>query len=50
MAYKHEVLSQVKADLLETMDNSFEATDELVKNTIPQRIISALVRVFSPML
>lgn len=48
--YKHEVLSQVKADLLETMDKSIAATDELVKNTISQRIISALVRVFSPML
>jgi cardiolipin synthase len=48
--YKHEVLSQIKDDMERTMGQSIEMTDKLIKNTLSQRFIGALVRVFSPML
>lgn len=48
--YKHEVLSQIKEDLENTMDTSIEVTDGLIKETILQRLIRAIVRALSPML
>ncbi len=48
--YRHDVLQQVKADMLSTMAQSLEMTEKTISNTILQRIIRALVRVFSPML
>ncbi|MBO5208859.1 MAG: cardiolipin synthase [Lachnospiraceae bacterium] len=48
--YKHEVLSQIKEDMEGTMKQSIEMSDDLIKNTLLQRFIRAVVRVFSPML
>ena len=48
--YKHEVLSQIKEDIYNTLEQSIEMNDELIKNTVGQRIIRALVRALSPML
>lgn len=48
--YNHEVISQIKDDLQNTMDQSIEVKDGLIKETIMQRIIRAIVRALSPML
>jgi len=48
--YKHDVLKQVKDDLVRTMERSIEVGDGFIKETLAQRIIRALVRAFSPML
>lgn len=48
--YKHEVLGQIKEDLQKTMDQSIEVKDGLIKETIMQRLIRAIVRALSPML
>ena len=48
--YKHDVLSHIKVDIDNTLKQSIEMTDELIKNTIGQRIIRAFVRTLSPML
>lgn len=48
--YNHEVISQIKDDLQNTMDQSIEVKDGLIKETIIQRIIRAIVRALSPML
>lgn len=48
--YKHEVLGQIKDDLVNTMNQSIEVTDGLIKETIMQRLIRAVVRALSPML
>lgn len=48
--YKHKVLSQIKEDMNNTMGQSLQMTEKLIKNTFSQRVIRALVKVFSPML
>ena len=48
--YKHEVLGQIKDDLENTISKSIEVTDGLIKETILQRLIRAVVRALSPML
>lgn len=48
--YRHEVLGQIKEDMEGTMSRSICMNNEQMKNTIPQRIIRALVRALSPML
>ena len=48
--YRHEVLTQIKADISNTMAQSLEMTDERIRDTLVQRLIRVLVRVFSPML
>lgn len=48
--YKHEVLEQIKNDLTDTMNKSIKIEEGLIKNTLPQRVIRALVRVLSPLL
>ena len=48
--YKHEVLADIKADMKNTMKQSILMKDELMKNTLGQRFIRAVVRIFSPML
>lgn len=48
--YKHEVLETIKEDMMNTMKKSLEVNEELLKDTILQRLIRVLVRVFSPML
>ncbi|MGN0695233.1 MAG: cardiolipin synthase [Oscillospiraceae bacterium] len=48
--YKHEVLGQIREDMLSTMEQSISVGDDMIKNTVPQRIIRALVRVLSPLL
>ncbi|MGN0657219.1 MAG: cardiolipin synthase, partial [Ruminiclostridium sp.] len=48
--YKHEVLAEIKEDVTTTIEQSIEMTRNNIKNTVPQRIIRALVRAFSPML
>lgn len=48
--YKHEVLGQIKEDMQETMKKSLHMTDNMIKNTLEQRFIRALVRALSPML
>lgn len=48
--YKHDVLSEVKADFLGTMEQSIEITDGYIKENLLQKLIRTLVRVFSPML
>ena len=48
--YKHEALEQIKEDVVHTMEQSLEMSDESIKDTLVQRLIRILVRVFSPML
>ena len=48
--YKHEVLSQVKDDMENTMGVSIFMNDEKMKDTLGQRFIRAVVRAVSPML
>lgn len=48
--YKHEVLSQIKDDLEGTMAKSLKMKEKLIKNTLFQRFIRAVVRAVSPML
>lgn len=48
--YKHEALRQIKDDLLSTMGQSIEMKEELLKDTLLQRFVRALVRALSPML
>lgn len=48
--YRHDVLSQIKEDMLSTMEQSVHILDDTIKNTIPQRIIRAFVRALSPLL
>ncbi|MBQ7943372.1 MAG: cardiolipin synthase [Lachnospiraceae bacterium] len=48
--YRHEVLSEIKDDICHTFTQSILMNNEEVKNTIPQRIIRAVVRAISPML
>lgn len=48
--YRHEVLETIKNDVSNTMKQSLGVTDELIKDTLVQKLIRVLVRVFSPML
>ncbi|MBQ9766312.1 MAG: cardiolipin synthase [Lachnospiraceae bacterium] len=48
--YNHEVLKEVKADLENTMGISISIEENSIKNTLLQRFIRAVVRIFSPML
>lgn len=48
--YRHEVLTQIKDDMKETMKQSIPVTDDLIKDTVMQRFIRAVVKVVSPML
>ena len=48
--YKHDVLSEIKADLMGTMEQSIEIKEGYIKENLLQKLIRALVRVFSPML
>ncbi|MBE5949768.1 MAG: cardiolipin synthase [Lachnospiraceae bacterium] len=48
--YKHNVLSEVKEDMHETMLKSIEITNNTFKNTLLKRGIRALVRALSPLL
>lgn len=48
--YKHEVLSEIKNDIRGTMNRSIRMQEGLLKDTMLQRIVRALVRIFSPML
>lgn len=48
--YRHEVLTQIKDDMKETMKQSIPVTDDLIKDTLMQRFIRAVVKVVSPML
>ena len=47
--YKHEVLGTIKEDIMNTMERSIEADEELIKDTLGQRLIRALVRALSPL-
>ena len=48
--YKHEVLGQIKDDMTGTMNQSIPVTDNLIRNTLPQRFIRAVVKAAAPML
>ncbi|MGN0505755.1 MAG: cardiolipin synthase [Lachnospiraceae bacterium] len=48
--YRHEVLAQIKADMLNTMEQSLDMSKEAFKDNLLQRFIRAVVRIFSPML
>jgi len=48
--YKHEVLGEVKEDIINTMGQSIEMDDNTIKDTLPWKFVRTLVRVFSPML
>lgn len=48
--YQHEVLHEIKADMLETMKQSIEMSKEQIKDTMSQRFIRAVVRAVSPLL
>ena len=48
--YKHEVLEQIKADMDYTMEESILMEEGMLKDTLIQRFIRALVRVLAPML
>ena len=48
--YRHDVLTEIKDDILSTIDQSIEMTKESIKDNLPQRLIRSVVRIFSPML
>lgn len=48
--YKHDVLEQVKEDMNETMRQSIMIEEEMIKDTLAQRFVRAVVRTVSPML
>jgi len=48
--YQHEVLKTVKKDVENTMEQSLNMAEHPLKNTMGQRFVRALVRVFAPML
>ena len=48
--YQHEVLSQIKDDLKNTMNISIAVDENTVKDNLVQHLIRALVRIFAPLL
>ena len=48
--YKHDVLMEIKEDMITTMEQSIEMNESNIKDNILQRLIRSLVRIFSPML
>ncbi len=48
--YNHQVLGSVKQDIEATLNKSIEVDDEMIKNTLGQRFIRAVVRVLAPLL
>lgn len=48
--YKHEVLADIKKDIIDTMAQSIEVDDDMIKDTLGQRFLRSVVRALSPML
>ncbi len=48
--YNHEVLSEIKADMVETMNVSLKVSDKLLKDNVGQRAVRALVTALAPLL
>lgn len=48
--YKHEVISQIKEDVNNTIGQSIKIEDGMIKNTLLQKLIGAIVGTVSPML
>ena len=47
--YQHDVLSQIKDDLKNTMEASIFVDENTVKENFVQKLIRALVRIFAPL-
>ncbi len=50
LLYKTESIKDVKKDVLSVIDSSHEVRTEELKNSLTQRFISSLVRIFAPLL
>ena len=48
--YKCESVRALKADILDTLDKCIEVTPDMLKTSLLQRFIRAVVRIFAPML
>ncbi|MBQ8378998.1 MAG: cardiolipin synthase, partial [Oscillospiraceae bacterium] len=48
--YNHNVISDIKNDVLDTVSQSIEMNSSNIKNSIPKRFVRSIVRIFSPML
>ena len=48
--YNHEVLKDIKSDFANTMNESLEVNDELIKDNLGQRAVRALVTALAPLL
>lgn len=48
--YKCESIGALKADILDTLDKSIEVTSDMLRTSLLQRFIRAVVRIFAPML
>lgn len=48
--YRCSAIADLKADMLDTLDKSIKVTDDMLKTTLLQRFIRAVVRIFAPML
>ena len=50
LLYKHDVLNEIKGDMLLTMEQSIEMNEKNIKDNLVHRLIRSVVRIFSPML
>ncbi len=50
LLYKTDCIKDIKQDVLDVIDKSHEARAEELKNSLMQRFISSLVRIFAPLL
>lgn len=48
--YKHEVLEQIKNDIVETIEQSIIIKEGTIKDTLLQKVTRALVKSFAPLL
>ena len=48
--YKHDVLTQIKLDMEDTMQQSIEMKEDMIKDNLLERFIRALVKALSPLL
>lgn len=48
--YRCSCIQDIKADFFDTLDKSIHITDEMIRWTLPQRFLRAVMKVFAPML
>lgn len=48
--YRCDAVGDLKADLLSTLDKCIKVTPDMLKTSLPQRLLRSVVRIFAPML